>query len=82
MTDAMMTSEITSIEASNVPLERLESEICELAAHLSAATCRRLGRLPSSTGGKAGRTGAAVLAPTGSTGVVAWPCGHAGNMSE
>ena len=43
MNEATTTSELTSIEASDVPLERLESEICELAAHISAATCRWLG---------------------------------------
>jgi len=35
--------EKTRIEPLAVPLERLESEICELAAHISAATCRWLG---------------------------------------
>jgi hypothetical protein len=28
--------------ASQVPLERLEAQICELAGHLTAATCRFL----------------------------------------
>ena len=31
--------------ASRIPLERLEAEICELAGHLAAATCRFLVRL-------------------------------------
>jgi hypothetical protein len=43
MNEATTTMEPTSIEPSDVPLERLESEICKLAAHISAATCRWLG---------------------------------------
>jgi hypothetical protein len=40
-----------------VPLERLESQICELAGHLAAATCRFLVLLGDFDARRAGRTG-------------------------
>ena len=36
------TKESVSDDPTPVPLERLEAQICELAGHLTAATCRFL----------------------------------------
>lgn len=49
--------EIQEPTDSEKPLELLEREICTLAAHLAAATCRWL-LLPSSMYAGAGRSGA------------------------
>jgi hypothetical protein len=41
-----------------VPLERLEAQLCEVAGHLTAATCRflvLLGEFDDAGGGRAGR---------------------------
>jgi hypothetical protein len=57
-----------AVELDQWPVERLEREITELAAHLNAAECRWLVLWPSSTGARGGPPGSAGHVPTGSTG--------------
>ena len=58
---------LATIEKNDVetPMERLEAEIREDAAHLDAATCRWLLKVAEFDGGSGGRSGRCAVRRTG-----------------